>query len=184
MGLDHYRAIGLRPEVLPLRTRDDADRADIVAALDGARVVFFSGGNPGYLAETLDGTRFWTELTSAWRAGRTALGGCSAGAVFIGAMAPYVAEDSLRNWVPGLKLLSRAFILPHFDALETYATGLRKTFLGARPDGAVAVGIDENTAMMGDGSSWTVEGAGSVWTGVDDELLAHPQGTSFDLDLR
>src|SRR5690349_10109238 len=52
MGVDHYEAIGLAPEVLDLRVREDAFKQELVDAVDGARIIFFSGGNPGYLAET------------------------------------------------------------------------------------------------------------------------------------
>ncbi|HZP89751.1 MAG TPA: hypothetical protein VFC04_02000, partial [Actinomycetota bacterium] len=41
-GLGHYREMGVAAEALSLKTRDDAHRPDLVAALDRASMVFFS----------------------------------------------------------------------------------------------------------------------------------------------
>src|SRR5437764_194784 len=133
MGVDHYRAIGLTPEVLDLRERADASKKEIVDAVQGARHIFFSGGNPGYLAETLIGTPFWDAVVAAVTNGETALGGCSAGAAFLGAMAPFVAQDTLDHWTDGTKLLPRAYVIVHFDMLNTYVPGLRDMLLDMRP---------------------------------------------------
>src|SRR5437879_13490972 len=119
MGAKHYEAIGFAPEVLDLRERADASKKEIVDAVKGARIVFFSGGNPGYLAETLIGTPFWDAVVAAVTSGETALGGCSAGAAFLGASAPYVAGDSLDHWADGTKLLPRAYIVVHCDVLSS-----------------------------------------------------------------
>lgn len=166
MGSDHYRSIGLEPVVLELRDRADAESEEIVDAVADARVVFFSGGNPGYLAETVRGTAFWAAVLDAVARG-TAIGGCSAGAVFLGALAPYVADMAFSHWVPGLALLPKAYVIAHFDALESFAVGLRRFAIESRPDGCTTAGIDEDTALYGDGENWTVAGAGAVWIGDD-----------------
>jgi cyanophycinase len=184
MGIDHYRAIGLAPEVLDLRERADASKKTIVDAVDGARLVFFSGGNPGYLAETLNDTPFWEAVLAVVLSGKTALGGCSAGASFLGTTAPYVASDSLDHWTDGTKLLARGYVMPHFDMLNTYVPGLRDLLLQMRPKDTIAVGIDENTALFGDGEHWQVKGSGSVWIGADgNELSARADGATLDLRL-
>jgi len=182
MGVAHYKAIGLAPEVLDLRERADASKKEIVDAVQGARHIFFSGGNPGYLAETLSGTPFWEAVVAGVTSGETALGGCSAGAAFLGTTAPYVAGDSLDHWTDGTKLLPRAYVMVHFDMLNTYVPGLRDMLLDMRPENTIAVGIDENTALYGDGEHWEVQGSGSAWIG-DGELSPYPDGATLDLRL-
>jgi len=184
MGVDHYKAIGFAPEVLDLRERADASKKEIVDAVQGARHIFFSGGNPGYLAETLQGTPFWDAVVASVANGETALGGCSAGAAFLGATAPFVAEDTLDHWTDGTKLLPRAYVIVHFDMLNTYVPGLRDMLLDMRPKDTVTVAIDEYTALYGDGEHWQVAGSGSVWIGSDgNELAQHPDGSTLDLRL-
>jgi cyanophycinase-like exopeptidase len=77
-GLTHYAAIGVAAEVLPLKTRRDAERRAFAASIEGASLVFFSGGNPAYLAASLRGTLFLEALLEAMDRG-VAYGGCSAG---------------------------------------------------------------------------------------------------------
>ena len=183
MGIKHYEAIGLAPEVLDLRKRADASKKEIVDAVKGARLVFFSGGNPGYLAETLYETPFWEAVVAAVGSGELALGGCSAGAAFLGTTAPYVAGDSLDHWTDGVRLLPHAYVMVHFDMLNRYVPGLRDLLLQMRPKDAIAVGIDENTALYGDGEHWRITGSGSVWIGANGNELT-PRGDGETLDLR
>jgi cyanophycinase len=183
MGIDHYAAIGLTPEVVEIHERADASNAAIVDRVADARLIFFSGGNPGYLAETLRDTPFWEAVRAAAASG-TAIGGCSAGAVFLGTSAPFVGAHGLERWVAGLGLLSRAYFMPHFDALDSYVAGLRAMMLRARPEGSVAVGIDEDTAMYGDGDAWSIAGAGAVWIAESgDEPVRHAPGEALSMPL-
>lgn len=182
MGTEHYRALGLEPVVLPLRGRADASDPAIVDAVARARIVFFSGGNPGYLVESVRETPFWDAVLDAVAQG-TALGGCSAGAVAVGVNAPYVSEMSVDHWTRGLALLSRAYVVPHFDALESFQKGLRRLALEACPPGATTVAIDEDTALCGNGESWSVTGAGAVWTSQSEDLAPQRDGERFVLPL-
>src|SRR5437016_5632383 len=83
------------------------------------------------------------------------------------ATAAYVAGDSLDHWADGTELLPRAYIVVHFDMLNRYVPGLRDMLLEMRPKDTVIVGIDENTALCGDGKRWRVTGSGSAWIGAD-----------------
>ena len=165
MGAAHYTALGLSPQVLPLKTREDADRAELVDAVADSRLIFFSGGNPGYLAQTLIDTPFWDAVLDAIAHG-TALGGCSAGATAVGTSAPDVtsALTSIDDlvFVPGLPLFTRAILPTHFDAVDTFFPGLRQIIFDSRPADQILFGIDEDTAACGDGTSWTVLGKRAV----------------------
>jgi cyanophycinase len=86
-GLRHYASLDLPARVIDLRGRDDASRSDLVSAIEGASMVFFSGGNPAYLARTLAGSPFWDTVVERVRAG-TAYAVCSAGACVAVSFAP------------------------------------------------------------------------------------------------
>lgn len=188
MGSDHYRKIGASPEVVQLKARDDAHRSDLAEQVAGAGLVFFSGGNPGYLAKALAGTPFWKAVLAAVRSG-TSLAGCSAGATMLGAIAPDVTSDSVGDrlsnmiWVDGLKVYPRLLIGAHWDALETYVPGLRQFIVGSIPDGCVLLGVDEDTAILGMKGNWTVHGRGGVTIiyrdGTDRRF---DTGETFELD--
>jgi len=188
MGAKHYSSIGLSPQVLPLKTRADASRAEIVDAVADSRIIFFSGGNPGYLAETLRDTPFWEAVRDALAHG-SAFGGCSAGATAVGTEAPDVTSaltsvDGLR-FVPGLPLFTRAIVPTHFDALDSFFPGLRGFVLDSRPKDNVLFAVDEETAACGDGTAWKVVGKGVVTiVGPDGEgPTEHHGGSTIECDL-
>jgi cyanophycinase len=80
MGLEHYASLAVDARVVPLKVRADADRHDVVAMLDDAAIVYFSGGNPRFLADTLRGTAFWRRMLERLDDGMV-YAGCSAGAM-------------------------------------------------------------------------------------------------------
>ena len=188
MGAEHYASIGLAPHVLPLKTRDDASRSEIVDAVADSRLIFFSGGNPGYLAETLRDTPFWEAVRDAIARG-TALGGCSAGATAVGSIAPDVTSSTINindlKWVDGLPLFTRASIPTHFDAVESFFPGLRQLIFDSRPEDNVLFGIDEDTAACGDGTTWSVLGkrAVTVVPAEGGDPVEHFSGETLSCDL-
>ena len=164
MGLEHYASLGLAAEMLDVKTRVDADDPGLAAAVEGASMVFFSGGNPAYLAGTLAGTRLWAAVLAGLARGM-AYAGCSAGVACLGEGAPDSAQRDPNGegfMRPGLGLFPATYFMPHWDALNTYIPGLRELLRAAVPDGRRIVTIDENTAMVGDGAEWSILGAGSV----------------------
>jgi len=158
MGLEHYAGVGAQAEVVPLRTRADAELPEVAAAIENAGMVFFSGGNPRYLADTIQGTAFWAALASALDAG-TVYAGCSAGAMVAGRR-PESRPRFGAAWVSGLGLVEGGSFGVHWDRAR-YIPGLR-TFVTSKAGGGWFAGIDEHTAILGDGSDWEVFGLGAV----------------------
>ena len=164
-GLAHYASFGIPAEVIPLKTQDDANQPELAAKLEGASVVFFSGGNPAYLARILTGSRFWQAIVDEMNRG-LAYCGCSAGAACLGDVAPDSSVQDLTSpeiWQPGLGLFPKVYFGPHWDALNTYMPGLQALFVAAVPPDCRLLAIDENTAVVGDGTDWTVIGAGGAY---------------------
>jgi len=183
-GLDHYGRQGIEARVVPLKTRDDAHSDEVVAALDDASVAFFSGGNPAYLSSALDGTPFWRALLAAMDRG-LAYAGCSAGVACLGDIAPDSAREEFDEnlWKPGLKLFPGYWFGPHWDALDGFAPALTDFIVSEVPEDTILVGIDENTALVGDGRRWDVVGVAGAHVLVGDEWTHHEPGASLDLAL-
>jgi cyanophycinase len=149
--------------VLPLKTREDALHGDLADALEGAAVIYFSGGNPAYLSSVLRDTPLWASIREAMTRG-LAYAGCSAGVACLGDIAPDSAREEFDEelWQPGLKLFPGYWFGPHWDALDGFAPGLTDFIISEVPSGTTLVGIDENTALVGDGRVWSVAGVGGV----------------------
>jgi len=162
-GLAHYEALGVPAHAPALRTRADADDPSVVGALDDAALVFFSGGNPAYLASVLAGSLFWEVLQRRVAEGATAYAGCSAGvAVLSDPTFDSDADDPEQIWKPGLGYFPEVLFAPHWDVVEDWIPGAHEFIAASAPPGGSLIAIDEDTAIVGDGTSWDVVGRGQV----------------------
>jgi cyanophycinase len=180
MGVEHYARLGVEAEVLPVKRREDAERANLASRLDDAAAVFLSGGNPGSLAAALAGTRFWTSLEANLNRG-LAYGGCSAGIAALGERAAWRLHRN--SFWPGLGVFPGTNLAPHWDAVDAYIPGLAQALVANLGPPFRLVAVDELTAMVGDGRRWSVLGAGGVHVLEDGGWTDHGAGSSFDLDL-
>ena len=155
LGASQGDRLGVRTIFLPVLNRKDADDESLAAQLDSAGLVYLSGGDPRYLAETLVGTRVGRAIAAHWRSGG-ALAGCSAGAMILG--------DEVSSFrfsagapTPGLNLLPGVRVIPHFRRMFGWA-------FGASPASATVIGIEDMTALVrfGESREWFVMGAGRV----------------------
>src|SRR5579884_1822484 len=83
MGVEHFSQLGAHVEPVMLRTREDANTTDIVTKLASANFVYFSGGKPHYLLQTLQDTLAWQAIKNVFVTGGV-IAGCSAGAMVLG----------------------------------------------------------------------------------------------------
>lgn len=178
LGTEHYRRLGVEPVPLAvLDRRDAADEAN-AAAVAGAGLVYLSGGNPGYLADTLRGTAVLEAVLAAWRAG-AALAGCSAGACALTAL----ADDTLTGVTrPGLAVVPELVVLPHFDRIERWRPGIVDRRAAGLAPRQILVGIDEETALISGEGGWRVDGRQKVWiVDPDGRRTPHPAGAVLAL---
>jgi cyanophycinase-like exopeptidase len=179
--LGQEQADRLAVEAVPVvvRNRAEADDPALAAQLEGAGLIYLSGGSPTLLAKALRGTAVGTAIESAWRAG-AALAGCSAGAMALTSWVP-----SLRlpggDPVEGLGIVPHLRVIPHFDQFERWMPDLAGRYLARAPAGTAVVGIDEETALIWNDSRWTVEGHRQVWLLRTDGRTAYPVGAVMDL---
>jgi cyanophycinase len=180
LDLGAAQAERLGAEQIPVvaRDRDEADAPELAALVGGAGLVYLSGGNPTYLAQTLRGTRLWEAVLAAWRAG-AALAGCSAGAMALTGWVPAMRGPA-REPDPGLGVLPHLRVIPHFDRMLGWVPDLLTRAFLHPPAGTTVVGIDEDTAVVdltGEGHTWQVHGRQQAWTLADGPRRGHPAGT-------
>ena len=180
-GLEHFASLGIPAEVVPLRTREDADRDDVVARLDDAALVFFSGGNPWRLGVALDGSAFWERLRTRMTEGLP-YAGCSAGVACLTEKTfDSETDDPERIWKPGLGFVRRMLFGPHWDIVDTWIPGAREFIVAANDPGFGFVGLDEDTAIVGDGRTWDVIGRQRIHVLLDGAWTSYGPGDRFEL---
>lgn len=158
LALAHYARLGLEAVALSVRTREDASLPAHADRVRRASMVFFSGGNPGYLHQTLAGTALLAGIRDLLREGGV-YGGCSAGALVAGA----VIADGRRSRLladHGLGLLPQEVLGVHWDA--ALMRPWRRMMAARTPPDCRFLGIAERTAISGGGPGWRVYGRGIV----------------------
>jgi len=177
----HYRTLGCEAVPVPALDRAAADDVKLADRIAGCGLVYLSGGNPGYLAATLRGTRVWAAIVDAVRSG-AALAGCSAGAMAMSALAPHVRDD-IRQFDDGLGVLDHVAVIPHFDKIQGWIPGIVEQYVARLPKGATLVGIDEDTALVGGPHRWTVMGRQQVHVFASDgTTVVHAAGAQIRVD--
>jgi hypothetical protein len=67
--------------------------------------------------------------------------------------------------------------------VDTWIPGAAEFILGSVPEAYAFVGLDEDTAMLGDGRSWEVAGKGGIHVRQDQAWTTYRAGDRFELAL-
>jgi cyanophycinase len=183
MGEEHFRALGAEVKSLPIIDRASADDSQYLEIIENADLIYFSGGNPFYLFETLNGSRAWEAAQKAWARGAL-YAGCSAGAMIMAEFIP--------NWrslggqrVKAFGALPKSTVFPHFDRMLVWR-GLTMPILQSFIlEGEYTLGIDEDTALVGKpGGEWKVMGRQKVYVITRNEVKSYAAGEKVPLPFQ
>lgn len=152
LGLKHFTALGvcdIRPTwILDAKTAHDPEQ---VRLLEGASFYYLSGGNPAHTINSLRGTPAWDVMARAHAHGAV-LAGCSAGAMALAGATAHLRTllaGGRADWLEGLGVAPRLVVFPHFDRVfGVVSKSALRTHLLTVPESRIAVGIDEDTALV------------------------------------
>jgi len=174
LGKTQADQLGVESIFLPIYTRDDAFKAEHVDAIANSALMYMSGGDPHYLAETLIDTPVWAAMQENWRTGAS-LAGCSAGAMVL---STHIPNFRLLKKAPsvGLNLLPEIRVIPHFNKFFKWIPESAAKVLLDVPDDSILIGVDELTAIVKRSGveNWVVVGAAKVHVlkGLPDQQLS------------
>ena len=179
MGMQHFEALGAEVKALRIIDRASADDPQWEPILENADLIYFSGGDPGYLYETMNGSRAWQAAQRAWERGAI-YAGCSAGAMILSKRMP---SFRLAGTQEGFGIVPATFIIPHFDAIpgiwKPIVFGLQRQL----KKGERMIGVDENTALIGKlGGEWAVKGKSKVHVFARNGKMSYSEGQTLTLD--
>ncbi|HEX6032868.1 MAG TPA: Type 1 glutamine amidotransferase-like domain-containing protein [Anaerolineales bacterium] len=178
MGVQHFKGLGAEVEPVRIIDRDSANDPCWEPILEGADLIYFSGGDPSYLYEVMKGSLAWAAAQQAWERGAI-YAGCSAGAMILGKRMP---SFRLAGTQEGFGVIPATFIVPHFDAIpgvwKPIVFGLQRSL----KRGERMIGIDEDTALIGKLSGeWIVKGKSKVYVFVRDGKASYSDGQTLTL---
>ena len=179
MGVSHFENLGADVKALRIIDRESADDPQWESTLENADLIYFSGGDPGYLYETMNGSRAWNAAQRAWDRGAI-YAGCSAGAMILARQMP---RFRLAQTQTGFGIVPAQFVLPHFDAMPIVFKPLTLALKAQLKDGQRMIGVDEDTALIGTlGGEWQVMGQSKVHVFTRDSEQIYESGQTLRLD--
>jgi cyanophycinase len=155
-GATHFGALGGHASRLMLLERSHAEDPEFFGPAALADVVYFTGGSPDHLLETVRESPFWAALLVSLEGGAV-LAGSSAGAMVMGSM---MRRPSAGGWVDALGLVPGVAVLPHHERRDQAETS--KELQQSAPSGLTFLGIDARTGCLGTAGNWRVVGSGRV----------------------
>lgn len=156
-GAEQAVRIGCEVTYLPILTRDDASNQSYLDAVESAGLIYFSGGDPGHLAEIFIDTPLWSAIVKAWQTGAS-LAGCSAGAMAFGGKIIGIRRSHVSQ---GLNLLPNIEVIPHYDKFLGWLPERVAAAIIREDADAALIGIDEDTAIVLT-DKWRKYGMGKV----------------------
>jgi cyanophycinase len=174
-GSRWFNSLGAtRVDVVPVIDQRSANDPALAARVRSARLIYMLGGFPGFVVNTLAGSRVWQAALDSYADGAV-LGGSSAGAMVL---CEHLYDPERGQLAAGLNLVPGACVLPHHNGFgKSWAPRLSQLL-----PAAVLIGIDEQTGILGGPSgTWTVHGAGSVTLYSGGASHVYSPGSSFDL---
>ena len=134
-GVRYFESIGASAEAIIAIDHASANDEDTLRPLKSAGLIYFAGGSPTHLLQTLRSTRLWETARSAWSGG-SVLAGSSAGAMVLGAW--MLAPGDPTSWVETMNAVPGVAVLPHF---ERWGTDRRAHAISTKPPGIILLGI-------------------------------------------
>ena len=173
LGKEQADRLGIDSIFLPIFTREDANNLEYATLIRNSALMYMSGGDPHYLAETLLDTPLWDAIKENWSTGAS-LAGCSAGAMVLSS---HIPNFRLLKKTPaqGLSLLPEIRVIPHFNKFFKWIPESAAKVLLHVPDNSILIGVDELTAIVKRSGEehWVVVGEAMVHVlkGLPDQQL-------------
>jgi cyanophycinase len=157
-GIRHFSKLGAHVDAAAILRREDAFDERWLPLLERADFIYFSGGSPKHLVDTLRDSPAWATIRARHLAGAV-LAGCSAGAMAFGRLTLQPrslwsgpsANRSFRadTWYPALGEAPGVAVLPHFDRwMRRMGDAVLRPLAASLPAGVALVGVDEDTAFV------------------------------------
>ena len=152
-GVRYFSSLGATASALMVLEAAQANDETLLSPVDTADVIYFTGGNPEHLLDTLVGSLLLQKVRQALARGGV-LAGSSAGAMVLGSWMRF------RGWREALGIVPGVATLPHHERSDPEAVA--KELADSAPSDTAVLGIDAKTCCSKSPDGWKVFGAGGV----------------------
>ena len=182
LGRKQADLLGVEQVFLPIFDREAAMNPDYANQVSESALIYMSGGDPHYLANTLRGTPVLQAIIKNWKSGGS-LAGCSAGAMVMSSKIPHFRISS-NSPTDGFNLLPNLRVIPHFNKFFKWIPDSAAKVLLDTPGDSILLGIDEKTALVrrSGEQDWRAYGEAKVHIlkGLPAQQLSHNDAISLN----
>ena len=182
LGRKQADLLGVEQVFLPIFDREAAMNPDYALQVSESALIYMSGGDPHYLANTLRGTPVLEAIIENWKSGGS-LAGCSAGAMVMSSKIPHFRISS-NSPTDGFNLLPNLRVIPHFNKFFKWIPDSAAKVLLDTPGDSILLGIDEKTALVrrSGEQDWRAYGEAKVHIlkGLPVQQLSHNDAISLN----
>ena len=152
-GVDYFTRLGASASSLMALDARQANDERLLAPVDVADVIYYTGGSPSHLLATLTGSLLLEKTKRALDRGAV-VAGSSAGAMVMGSWMRF------GDWTETLGIVPGVATLPHHEGSEPDVVAAE--LATSLPSDLDVLGIDGKTCCLRSGGIWKVLGAGKV----------------------
>ncbi|MCI0438647.1 MAG: Type 1 glutamine amidotransferase-like domain-containing protein [Chloroflexi bacterium] len=173
-GVTHFARLGAEAAPLMVENSSHANDAELLAPVDHANVIYFTGGNPAHLLDALTGSALLEKLKGCLERGAV-VAGSSAGAMVMGSWMRFRGE-----WSQALGIAPGIAVLPHHERARP--GDVARELAQTAPRGITCLGIDGRAACFGSPvGGWRALGAGNVTVYRDGNWRRYKPGETVDI---
>ena len=176
-GVTHFRSLGAEADQLMVLDKSTANDSAFIKAVEDAGVIYFTGGSPDHLLESLKDSRLLESILAAAARG-TVLAGSSAGAMVMGSL---MRRPSSGGWVEALGIVPGTAVLPHHE--NSNPEEISGRLRNEAPAGTTVLGIDARTGCLGSPGNWRVVGSGNVNVYQGGNWQVYPSGAALPAEV-
>ena len=191
-GISHFKNLGIDTIGFDIKSKEDCFTEKNIKSLEDINFLYFSGGDPKYLLESLEDTPFWLKVMEKFNKGNFVLAGSSAGAMVMGKAIPkslnmgFLASKENRDlWQESFGLVNFP-IIPHFDKFSRFLdiNYFKNRFFNSFGNNNLILGIDEDTGVKtSDFKTFEVLGKGrAVILSKDSDTIEYKSSNKFSIN--
>ena len=170
LAIDHFKSLGVRHRHIEAKNKDEIEDKDVINQMSKANIVYFSGGNPQHLINSISVNSFMNELLRINKIG--ILAGCSAGAMIMG-------EKMIKG--TGLNFIKNSIIIPHYG--ESYYSWISNTVKLLNKGKYKLICLEKNTYFTISESNIKIIGDNNIHIIYKNEHTTYSDGDILDLSI-
>ena len=167
LAVDHFSTLGIKHKHFDARNRDDLNQDIVLDEMKNSNFIFFSGGSPTHLFDSIQDSKFSQELKNVENRGIIA--GCSAGAMIMG-------EKMIKG--TGLNYIANTIVIPHYG--ESFYSWISNTVKVLNRGKYKLLCLEKDTYFIKDKNEYRVLGKQQVHIIFKKEHYTFSDGDKID----